>query len=384
MFKDFISKASKAMRALVMRKVEIECDRIPHEFHGVPITKILNWIKVEASILRKPERPWGWPTHLMIEPTNHCNLRCALCPLTSGMSRPRGHMDLSLFKRIIDETGDYVFFVLLWNWGEPFLNPSVFEMISYAKNKGIRVVSSTNGHFLAKAENADKVIRSGLDTLIVAIDGIKQETYERYRQGGDLEAVLGGIRTIEARKRDLKSRTPLVNLRFIVMKQNEHEIPGLEDLARSVGVDVLTLKTLNDYLNVNYHEGKYLMEEKEGEFLPDDSRYRRFETVQNGKTLLRLRHNPCKNLWNNPVIDWDGTVCPCTYDFDEKYILGDLNKTSFKDIWFGPRYGRIRRQFRSDWKRIGLCGSCSYALKGGSSIEEIIPEAVFFNLKDYR
>ena len=91
------------MRALVMRKVEIECDRIPHEFHGVPI-------KVEASILRKPERPWGWPTHLMIEPTNHCNLRCALCPLTSGMSRPRGHMDLSLFKKIIDETGDYVFF----------------------------------------------------------------------------------------------------------------------------------------------------------------------------------------------------------------------------------------------------------------------------------
>lgn len=372
------------MRALVLRKLVIECDRIPHEFNDVPIKKIVNWIKVETSVRRKPERPWGWPTHLMIEPTNHCNLRCVLCPVTSGMSRPRGYMDRDLFRKIIDEVGDYVFFVLLWNWGEPFLNPSVFEMISYAKKRGIRVVSSTNGHFLAKPGNAERLIRSGLDTLIVAIDGIRQETHERYRQGGHLEIVLKGIKSIQEKKRDLKSGTPLINLRFIVMKQNEHEISELKELASSLGVEALTLKTLNDYLNVAYHDGRLLEAEKKSEFLPDNSRYRRFDAGRSGKKLRRLKRNPCKNLWNNPVIDWDGTVCPCTYDFDEKYVLGNLKKTDFKDIWFGREYGRIRRQFRSNWKVMDLCGSCSYAFRGGSSIEDIIPEVLFFNRKDQR
>jgi sulfatase maturation enzyme AslB (radical SAM superfamily) len=177
-----ISKSYQAIKALATRQVRIECDRIPYHFHNVRLKKLLNWMVVETSIYFKPEHPWGWPTHLQIEPTTFCNLRCTLCPVTVGMDRPGGHMDFDLYKKIIDEVGGYVFLILLWDWGEPFLNPSIYEMISYAKQKGIKLVCSTNGHLFKKREETEKLISSGLDSIFFAVDGISQETYEPYRQ----------------------------------------------------------------------------------------------------------------------------------------------------------------------------------------------------------
>jgi radical SAM protein with 4Fe4S-binding SPASM domain len=373
-----ISKFYKAIKALVTRQVTIECDRIPYEFKKVPFKKILNWILVEASALIKPEQPWGWPTHFQIEPTNRCNLSCALCPISGDMDRPTGHMDLTLFKKLIDETGDYIFLIILWDWGEPFVSPCIYDMISYARNKGIKVVSSTNVHVFVNEENADKLILSGIDSIIVSMDGITQETYSRYRRGGSLESALKGIRTIVARKQALNSETPLINLRFIPMRHNEHEIPKLKDMARSLGVDALTFKTLNPYSSDT--NGSKATEKKEGwrEFLPENPLYRRFKYSADRQSRLRRTSNPCRQLWNNPVVHWDGKVCPCTYDYRDKYFLGDLKKDTLKNIWFGDAYRGIRRRFRADWEDIPLCKECSYAYEGGSCIDETIAEAFFY------
>ncbi len=370
------------VKALATRRITIKCDQIPYQFHNIPWKKILNWIRTEASILRKPDRPWGWPTHLQIEPTNICNLRCSLCPVTEGMNRSRGHMDFYLFQKLIDEIGDYVFLIMFWDWGEPFVNSGIYEMISCAKQKGIKTVSSTNGHLFSHIENTDKLIRSGLDTLIVAMDGVTQETYEQYRQGGRIEAVLEGIRTIVARKRVLRSPTPFVNLRFLVMKHNEHEIPQLRELAKSLGVNALTFKTLNICANDTYGDKRTDMLNRGSKFLPDNHRYRRFTYARNGQSLIRHRTNPCKNLWNACTIHWDGIVCPCTYDYDERYALGDLKINSFKDIWFGAPYQRMRQQFRMNDERLYFCRECSYAYKGGSCIDETIADAFFHNSKN--
>lgn len=382
MLRELISKPFQAMKALATRQVRIECDRIPYHFHNVPLKKILNWIVVETSVNFKPQHPWGWPTHLQIEPTTLCNLRCALCPVTAGMDRASGHMDFNLYKKIIDEIGDYVFLILLWDWGEPFLNPSIYEMISYAKQKGIKLVSSTNGHLFTKMDQANKLVASGLDSIIFAVDGISQETYEPYRQGGSLESVLQGIRTVVARKRDLKSKTPLINLRFIVMKHNEHEIPKLKELAKSLEVDALTLKTLNPVNQDPYSENP--SERRiHNEFLPEDRHYRRFKYDATGQNVIRLRRNPCKQLWNNPVIHWSGALCSCTYDPKEKYRLGHLQNDTFENIWYGAPYRRLRRQFRMDWNQLPLCRECSYAYKGGNCGREIVADAFFFNTQTH-
>lgn len=378
MLNDMILKITKAVRALATRKIIIECDRIPYEFTNVPFKKIINWLLLEVSIFVKPDRPWGMPTHIMMEPTAHCNLRCVLCPVTEGMDRPKGHMDLDLFKKIIDETGDYLLFVLLWDWGEPFLNPSIHDMIAYAKGKGIKAVSCTNGHPFAMDENAEKVVRSGLDTLVVAMDGTTQETYERYRQGGDLESVLKGVRNIVAWKSTLNSKKPFINLRSIVMKHNEQEIIKIKDMARSLGVDALTFIKLNPYIRDIYSESRAANKKEENGFLPEDSHYKRFKTTEDGNTRIRLKQNPCKHLWNNPAIHWDGTVCPCTYDYNEKFGLGDLKRDTFKNIWFGAPYRKIRRHFRTNWRELNICSECSYGYEGGDLAKNAISDAFFF------
>ncbi|MBW1860478.1 MAG: radical SAM protein [Deltaproteobacteria bacterium] len=181
---DLLAKSYNAVKALMTRSVRIDCDRIPYQFHNVPMKKIVNWIIVEVSIFFKPERPWGWPTHLQIEPSTLCNLRCAFCPVTTGLGRPTGLMGFDMFKKLIDEVGEYVFLLLLWDWGEPFLNPSVYDMISYAKERNIRIVSSTNGHLFSRGDHADKLVRSGIDSIIFAVDGISRRPMSGIAKAG--------------------------------------------------------------------------------------------------------------------------------------------------------------------------------------------------------
>jgi radical SAM protein with 4Fe4S-binding SPASM domain len=377
MLKDLMAKGGNALRALATRRVGFECDRLPFELHHVSIKKLINWILLETSSHIRAPRPWGFPTHVQVEPTTRCNLRCLLCPVTSGMNRPGGDMDGRLFQKILQEMGDYLFLVLLWDWGEPFLNPNIYEMIASARARGIKVISSTNIHPFANRSKADQLVKSGLDTLILAVDGLTQETYQHYRVGGSLASVFTGIENIVARKRALNSPTPRLNLRFTVNRRNEPEIPRLKDLARSLGVDVLTLNKLHYHRQDTEAEKRELTAKIYRELLPLNRSYHRFQYDPQAQRLRR-RKNPCKQLWNNPCFHWDGTVCPCSFDHEEGHILGDLKTTPFKDIWLGAPYRRLRRQFRRAWEELPLCRECSYAYKGGDCARENIIEAVFY------
>jgi radical SAM protein with 4Fe4S-binding SPASM domain len=244
-------------------------------------------------------------------------------------------------------------------------------MIAYAKSKGIRLVTSTNGHLFAKRENAEKVVRSGLDTLIFAMDGIRQETYERYRRDGKLETILAGIRNVVEIKKELNSPTPLVNLRFILMKHNEHEVPELRAMAERLGVDALTLKTLFP------GHGCDPAMDRENQFIPREPKYRRFRYDEQFHRI-GVGKNPCRVLWISPAVHWNGVVCPCSFDVEEHVPFGDFNKSTFREIWFGERLVDMRRRFRANWKSIPLCAGCSYAYKGGDCSRETIIDAVFF------
>ncbi len=366
---NFYSNAFKALRALFSRRIHIDCDCIPFYYDRVPLRKLLNWILVEASVYVKSRRPWGFPTHLQIEPANRCNLRCALCPITSGMDRPSGEMNPELFKQIVDEAGEYAFLMMLWDWGEPFVNPGLCDMISYAKRRGIKILTSTNGHFFRTDGQAEQLVRSGLDALIIAMDGISQETYQRYRESGDLETVVHGIRRIVAARKAAGSATPLINLRFVVMKHNEHEIPKLRDFAQSLGVDLLTLRALHP------HDAKGLLkgEPRSGEYLPENPDLQRYRVEPDGTGLRRRSSNPCRKLWNSTTIHWNGKVSPCCFDPHDRHTLGDLTRTNFRTIWKSPLYREMRRDFRHDYRNIEVCRECTYAFEGGGlGTEDII------------
>jgi len=195
-----IRKISQAITALAARRLAFEIDLTPLRFEGLPRKKITNWLLTESSVAFKPARPWGMPTILQVEPTSRCNLRCRICPVATGLGRSVSDMDLPRFQQLIDELGEYLLLIMFWDWGEPFLNPDAYAMIRYARSAGVKVVCSTNGHVFADRDHARRVVDCGWDVLVFSVDGITQESYQRFRRQGNLETVLQGIRNVVEEK----------------------------------------------------------------------------------------------------------------------------------------------------------------------------------------
>jgi MoaA/NifB/PqqE/SkfB family radical SAM enzyme len=370
--------------AFAARRLSFDLDLVPLHFERLPWSKVVNWFLTESSVYFKPSRPWGLPTVLQVEPTSRCNLECGICPVGIGLERPTGNMDLDLFRGIVDDLRDSLLVMMFWDWGEPFLNPCAYEMIRCARRAGVKVVTSTNGHVFAAGDHAREVVESGVDVLVFSVDGVSQETYQHFRRKGRLDTVLEGIRRVVAEKRRSGSRTPIVNLRFIVMQHCEHEIPLLPEFARDLGVDVLTLRKFHCVPGTRESCGpKNQIHDRAGAGLvPTELKYQLPRLTGNAKAPVRASRNPCRNLWNCPTVHWNGTVCSCFMDYNERRPLGSLRENSFREIWQGEAYRRLRREFRRRWQQLPLCDECASGFERGDVGREANAEAVFFSQED--
>ena len=286
---------------------------------------------------------------ISIEPTTACNLRCPECP--SGLrsfSRNTGNLKEDFFRKTIDELHKKLIYLIFYFQGEPYINPKFLDMVSYASEKGIYTITSTNGHFL-NDENAEKTVRSGLDRLIISVDGTTQEVYENYRIGGNLETVLEGARNIMHWKKKLNAHHPHVIFQFLVVKPNEHQIEDIYALAKDIGVDEVKLKTAQIY---DYEKGNPL--------IPSIDKYARYAQNSDGSYSVKNRLvNHCWKLWHACVITWDGIIVPCCFDKDAQHKLGDLKDTSFKNIWQGVSYNAFRQKLLKGRKQIDICSNCT-------------------------
>jgi radical SAM protein with 4Fe4S-binding SPASM domain len=291
----------------------------------------------------------GNPFTVSVEPTTSCNLRCPECP--SGLrqfTRDTGRISLELYKDIIDQLHKDLFYLILYFQGEPYLHPLFFHMTEYARQKKIYTATSTNAHFLTDAL-AKKTVESGPDRLIISLDGLDQETYEKYRVGGNLDKVIEGTKNLVKWKKELHSQRPYIVLQFIVFKTNEHQVAGVRKLAKELRVDKLELKTAQVY---NYEGGNPLIPENEG--------FSRYRKGSNGKFVIdNPLNNHCFRMWRGCVITWDGLVVPCCFDKDAEHRLGDLKKQPFSEIWRGKKYRDFRERLFSARKEIEICRNCT-------------------------
>lgn len=296
---------------------------------------------------------WGLPFSISFEPTTSCNLRCPECP--SGLrafTRPIGMLEKDFFRKTIDEIHKDLLYLIFYFQGEPYLNPDFLEMVKYAAAKKIYTATSTNAHYL-NDENARKTIESGLDRLIISIDGTTQEVYQQYRIGGKLEKVLEGARNIVKWKKQMNSKTPYVFFQFLVVKPNEHQIEDIKKLAEEIGVDGVRFKTAQVY---DFENGNPL--------IPTIDKYARYKKQANGKyTIKNSLDNNCWKLWHSCVISWDGLVVPCCFDKDADYKLGDLKKDQFATIWQDDNYKQFRKKLLTGRKNIEICANCSEGTK---------------------
>ena len=306
-----------------------------------------------SKILRRPI-VWGYPPILMVEPTNICNLKCPMCPSGNGdMKRQKGQLDLDSFKGLMDDVGAYIYQVQFWNQGEPFINKNILEFIKYAKSKGVVTQTSTNGHFIRDVAAAEALVSSGLDQIIFSMDGTNEESYEKYRVGGDFNLVLDTLGRILEAKRKLKSRTPLIQLQFLVFKHNQDEIEQLIELAKKHRINRISFKSAQVYSR-----------DQAQEFLPDDPEFLRYENQSDELVLKGGLPNWCSRLWLNSTINWDGSVSPCCFDKDAEFAFGNCfaSDNSFKQIWKNDKYQNFRKQVLRDRKNIPICCNCNEGL----------------------
>lgn len=313
----------------------------------------LVFISFNLSRLMKRPIQWGIPVSISFEPTTSCNLRCPECP--SGLrafSRPTGMLKQDFFRQTIDDIHRDLLYLIFYFQGEPYLNPDFLDMVKYASEKNIYTATSTNAHYL-NDENARKTVESGLDRLIISIDGTTQDVYQQYRVGGKLEKVIEGTKNILKWRKELNSKTPFVFFQFLVVKPNEHQIQEIQALARELGVDEVRFKTAQVY--------DYATDPNQ--LIPNNTRYSRYRKLPNGEYAPKNRMvNRCWKLWHANVITWDGLVVPCCFDKDATHQLGDLKDQSFRTVWKSPLYNDFRKQLLSGRKNIDICSNCSEGL----------------------
>lgn len=306
--------------------------------------RIKNFFSIFVSILLKKIKIKGDPIILMIEPSSRCNLRCPMCP-RQLIKKERSQQDMAFenFKKIIDELCDTLMFLALWNYGEPLLNEKIIKMVEYTKKKEIAVALSTNVVLLTKNISLG-LIEAGLDFLIVPLDGATKSTYEMYRKNAIFEQVIDNIRWLMIMRKKMKKNTPLVDLQFIIMKNNEHEIKLFRDLAKKLRVDMITLK------KINYVKGQ------EREFLPQNRNFIcDFYSSE-------INYKYCNRLSLSSVINSNGDVTVCCSDISFQYIVGNVfEEVSFRKIWNNEKYQNFRKKAYDNLRDIDICHNCGCA-----------------------
>ena len=343
------------------------------------IFRLANYYFTRHQMYKQKDRVIGYPSHLFIDITNICNLRCPLCPTGVGPpGRKKGIMPLETFKKVIDEMKRHLISIDLFNWGEPFLNKHVYDMIRHAHKHHIITSVSTNFNYFS-GESAEDLISSGLDFLILSIDGASQETYEQYRVGGDFKKVINNIEILVERKRKLGSKHPFICWQFLVMRHNEHEVEIVEKMAEDLGVDDITIdyaylpvdtrQNANRWLPKNPAHHRYNVQELEKIWEAQENQQEQAPSNparNQAATETVSRRADCLWLWTQSTINWDGSISPCCAIFDPADDFGTLSGSRFRKAWNNEKY-RASRRFSSTGE-IGsiktVCMRCPLALHG--------------------
>lgn len=279
-------------------------------------------VQVQEKFIRNT-RVLGRPFHLVLESGNMCNLKCPLCPTPQREARiPKGFLTLDNAKRIIDEF-PALMHLNLSLWGEPFLNKHIFDIVKYAKSKDIEVLLQSNLNICTQ-DNIKDMIESGLDILQISLDGASQETYEKYRVGGNFSKVIQNIESVRKMQDELGNHNTRIIWKMVVNKYNEHEKEAARSWAEKLGVDFTVVEI-------------YTPPGLESGWKPKGT----FDESYTVHTDVMER---CYSLWQVATVNFNGDVIPCCSEFSRTDAIGNIFEEPFAKIWNNEKYRRLRRE----------------------------------------
>lgn len=324
------------------------------QFIFVYLRRFFNYLCVQIQFRLGTVYVWGYPYVLIIDTTNICNLQCPLCPTGLNMpGRPKGKMDFDFFQRIIDKMGNYAITLVLHNWGEPILNRKIFPMIEYAKAQHIKVIMSSNLNILDE-KDAEALITSGLDQLIVSIDAVSEESYKKYRKGGNFNQVIKNLKMLVRKREEFGTAKPKIIWQFLVFKHNVHEVDQVNTMAKKLkvdGVDILSAQ-LGGPNQTPYIGDKGTAELVSKWLLPEKKYIGEFDYFSTPKYLSK---NKCQYLWKSLSINYDGSVSPCCCVYEPSTDFGNIKEEDFAQIWNNESFKSARSLFNKN-KRNKLLG----------------------------
>jgi len=335
----------------IFRKYEIGLLKYLTIKRIINITKVL--FSYFLSNLTSKVIVWGKPYSATIEPTNFCNLKCPECPSGLGrLTRPLGIINLIDFENYCKEISETVFYLQLFFQGEPLVNKNLPELVGIAHKYNMYVAISTNG-ILVTETVAQMLIASKIDKVIFSIDGLDENTYQNYRVGGTFEKAFKGLKNLLNEKIAQNCKYPYIEFQFIVMKQNEHQIPQILELSKLDGLNKVTLKTMQVY---SKQSAEY--------FLPSNPKYRRYIIDSSGELKIKGKFkNKCYAIWRTAVITWDGNIVSCCFDKDANFIMGNLKENNFPSIWKNQKFTNFRKAIMTNRSKIPMCKNCTEGVK---------------------
>jgi len=326
--------------------------------------KIISYAKILARFAKDGKRGWksvSWntflsklkrtgpllpPIHVTIEPANLCNIKCPVCETGKGeMTRTAGMMDTTAYRRFVDENWKSLNTMFFYFMGEPFLHKDAYEMIRYARNKGINVETCTNGDYM----DPQGVIYSDINVVNVQIGGMDNETHAIYRVGSSLDKVKKNLELLlEERRRYPESNVKII-VGFIVMKHNEHQVEAFKrwggggaDVAQVISPCVRTVE-----------EGQ--------KFLPENRDYWIYNEAEFNAGRLKPLLSPggkCPWIWNSIVINWNGDAVACCRDPLGTNVLGNVFEEGLARVFNGEKAKAFRKAVMEHQELLPLCRLC--------------------------
>lgn len=323
--------------------------RILRLFGDIKIGKFIKSLndksdRAESGNFLYPDYKCSLPTSYILEPGNICNLKCPFCATGAGISkRPKGFLSLENFKIIFKKIAPYAKEIALVNYGEPFLNKNIYQMISMISAKNIRSQISSN---MSLPINHEALVQSGLTNLIIAADGARQESYSMYRKGGDFDLVMKNIVKLKEAKIRLNSEKPVLTWRFLINKYNEHEQEKAKEIAAQLGIEIVFTQMIcwDPSWESSLIKEKSLPDCIRGANLSEYRLANRSLPIPIGEIVLHPNiYSTCKQIFELMVINWDGQVYPCCSLYDDNGTLGNLLSDDLSELWNNLGYRKCRQ-----------------------------------------
>lgn len=350
--------ARNLLGLLFKRELRFEFDRIPLRARNISGLKLLNLFRIGLNRLLPLSPALGFPYMAHVSPAGLCNLRCAICPVHAPETRGKALLPLPTFKKLVDQLGEYLIYIILWSWGEPFLNPDIYEMIEYARQRNILTV---NGNQLqpqpVRTRGSEATHRSGARCLNHRpgwINGRELPQVPEWRKrptshwehatscGGEGEAGKeetfyqpedGCFQGERARGRGVPFSGQAAGSRY-------GELQGLLDSTTRVRRPAI-----------------------DRQYAPQKKFFRWYDYQPDFIVDRKASKYRCKFPWTKPTLFADGEVLACEFDFRYSHSFGNLNEKSFREIWFGEKAKEFRRRFRKNRDNIAFCRDCVFDYK---------------------